>query len=658
LLAALVWGLFGQTARFGFVNYDDMAVYQTPAITGGLTWGGIRWAFTHPLVGEWIPLTTLTHMLDCQLFGLRAGGHHLSNVLFHCVTVILLFLALRRMTGSLWRSAFVAAFFAIHPLRVESVAWVTERKDVLSGIFFMLTLRAHARGRRGMALVWFALGLMCKPMLVTTPFVLLLLDYWPLGRIRTAAQFPALLKEKIPLFVISGVACVAEIFAAKGAIQPIENFSFPLRACNGVVAYVIYLRMLLHPGSLAVFYPLFDQGPPAWQVIGAGLLLVGLTAGAWYLRRSQPYLLVGWLWYLGMLLPVIGLLQTGEQAYADRFTYLPQIGLCLAGTWSAANWAGGRLERRRLLAGAAAASLLLLYVAASRQASYWRDSVTLWTHSLSCTPDNAIARFTLGDALGQQGRPEEAMAQYREALRLNPGYVNAHNNLGLTLVQLGQTDDAIAEYREALRLDPNRSNAHINLGDALAQEGRLQEAIDEFREAIRVDPASAEAHYDLGKALAPQGRIDDAIAEYREAVRIDPDYADAQNNLGIALAGKGQVGEAISHLEYALALDPSSLSHLNNLAWVLATAQDPALRNGPRAVELALKANAETGGGNLNILHTLAAAYAEAGDSADAVKTAQQALQIAEAQSNPALSGELRRELALYQAGRRFENTR
>jgi tetratricopeptide (TPR) repeat protein len=438
---------------------------------------------------------------------------------------------------------------------------------------------------------------------------------------------------------------------------------------------------------LAAFYPPLEYGRSPWQVIGASLLLIALTAGAWAVRRRQPYLLVSWLWYVGMLVPVSGIVQVGMQAYADRFTYLPQIGLCLAATWAAADWAGERRLRRMAMAAVAVAVLSMFVVTASRQTSYWRDSITLWTHALACAQDNALTRFTLGDALGQQGRTGEAMAQYREALRLNPDYANAHNNLGLALAQQGQLDqaiveyrealrtnpddvdvhnnlglalarqgraaDAIVEYREALRINPDAIDAHNNLGDSLAHQGKMAEAIAEYREALRIEPAFAEAHYNLGAALARQGQIEQAIAEYREALRINPDYADAHNNLGLILARQGQFGEAIAHVDKALQLQPSSLSHQNNLAWMLATAPEPSLRNGPRALALAMKANQATGGSNPNVIQTLAAAYAEAGQFADAVRTVLQALAMAEA--NTAQADELRRELKLYQTGRPFE---
>ena len=697
LLAALIWFAFGQTIHFDFVNYDDMFVYQTPAVTNGVTLDGVRWAFTHTEVGAWIPITIISQMLDCQIYGLWPGGHHLTNVLLHSATAILLFLVLLRMTGALWRSAFVAALFAIHPLRAESVAWVIERKDVLSGLFFMLTLSAYARFARNprskrtyaMVLVWLALGLMSKSMLVTTPFVLILLDYWPLGRLKKAAQLPALLKEKIPLFVLSILSCVAALFAAKGSTQPIDRIPLFSRIGGALVDYVIYLVKFIHPVHLAAFYPPAENGPALWHVIGALLVLAALTAAACAFRRNHPYLPVGWLWYLGMLVPVLGIVQVGLQAYADRFTYLPQIGISFAVTWAAADWAQAFRYRRAAIAALAAVLLSLLAAIAFRQASWWRDSVTLWTHNLASARDNALTRFTLGDALDRQGRTKEAMDQYSEALRLNPDYVDAHNNLGLALVRQGKITEAIVEYREALRTDPDYLDAHINLGLALAQQDRIAEAMSEYHEALRINPddagahnnlgaalarqgrmaeaiaeyqnalqlnpAFSEAHYNLGAALARHGQLDAAVAEYREALRINPNYADAHNNLGLVLAQHGQVGEAIIHIQKALEIEPSSLSHQNNLAWMLATAPQPSLRDGPKALELALKANQATGGNNPNILQTLAAAYAQSGQFSDAVKTARRALAIPQTESNPARAAELNREVTLYQSGHTFE---
>jgi Flp pilus assembly protein TadD len=699
-------------------------------------------------------------MLDCQVYGLWAGGHHLTNVFLHAACAVLLFLMLLDMTGALWRSGFVAAVFAIHPLRVESVAWVSELKDVLSGVFFMLTLWAYLRytrspvskSRYAMVLLWFALGLLSKPMLVTVPFVLILLDYWPLGRFQNLSQLPGLLREKILLFALSALSCVATVIAERHAIQPVAHVPLLLRIGNALVAYVVYLGKLIWPSDLAVLYPLVTNGWPAWQVIGSLLFLAGLSVGAYLSRRRQPYLLAGWLWYLGMLAPVIGILQVGEQAYADRYTYLPQIGLCLAGTWTAADWAGRRRDRRAMLGTLALIILSTLVVLAYHQTTYWYDSETLWTRALDCTRDNFIAHNNLGLVPLQQGRPQEAMLQFREALRIDPADGDAHDNLGNALFQLGRTDEAIAEYRKALELDPADADSHSNLGaafsrqgrtedaiaqfreavrlnpflgephydlgvalfqqgdaqeaiaeyrkaleldpadanadcglgSALSQQGRIEEAIAEFREALRINPTNADAHSGLGNALLHQGQIDDAIAEFREALRINPGlavvhnnlglilfqqgrpeeavaeyraalqcnpvYVEAQNNLGNALLRQGRTGEAIAAIQKALDLQPTNVLIQNNLAWMLATAPQASLRDGARAVQLATQASQASGGNNPLILHTLAAAYAEAGQFPNAVQTARKALQLARAQSRTALANALPREIKLYEA--------
>jgi tetratricopeptide (TPR) repeat protein len=655
LLAALVWGVFGQTVRFEFINYDDLFVYQTPEVVKGLTLDGIGWAFTHTQIVNWIPLSTLSHMIDCQFYGLWAGGHHLTNVLLHATGAVLLFLVLRQMTGALWRSAFVAALFAIHPLHVESVAWVIERKDVLSGIFFMLTLGAYARYARrpesrlsyAMVLVCFALGLMSKPMLVTLPFILILLDYWPLGRFHNASEFMALLKEKIPLFVFSILASIGELFAARKDIQPIK-LSFLPRLCNALVAYIIYIGKLVHPSQLAVYYPLSKEGPPVWQAIAATLLLIALSAGAWVLRRKQPYLLVGWLWYLGMLAPVIGIVPIGLFAYADRYTYLPQIGLCLGGTWAAADWAGACRHRRMLLAAAAAVALLFFAVAAHRQTSYWRDSVALWTHTLECTQGNALTHFILGDALVTHGREEEGLAQMREALRLNPNYAKAHSYLGQTMIAHGRTDEGIAELREALKIDPTDESAHYNLGKILLARGQTDGGITELREFLRKQPADADVHNTLGIALFQRGQTEQGIAEFREALELDPGDAQIHNNLAKALLEQGRTGEAIAEAQRALDLQPGNGAFQNNLAWMLATAQPASLRDGARAVSLATQAGKSMGGKNPNVLRTLAAAYAEEGKYPDAVQTARSASQLV---GTGELADTLRRDIKLYETG-------
>jgi tetratricopeptide (TPR) repeat protein len=589
-LVIIVFAVFAQTVGHGFVNFDDDEyVYQNPVVSRGLSLHGIDWAFTHVHSTNWHPLTTLLHMLDCQLYGMWAGGHHLTSVFLHAACAVLLFLLLLDMTGAFWSSGFVAAVFAIHPLRVESVAWVSELKDVLSGVFFMLTLWAYARyarrpasrGSYAIVLLWFVLGLMSKPMLVTTPFVLLLLDYWPLGRFQRRSQLPGLLREKLPLFALSALSCAATVFAQRQAIRVIEPFPLSLRVGNALVAYVIYLGKLIWPIRLAVLYPLSLDGSPPWQVFDAILLLAALTAGAWLSRRARPYLLVGWLWYLGMLAPVIGILQVGVQAYADRYTYLPQIGLCLAGTWTAADWAGRRRDRRAALGAVALVILCALLVTAYHQTTYWRDSETLWTHTIDCTRDNWAARSNLGMALSEQGRMEEAIAQYREALRINPPDADAHTNLGIALAHQGRTGEAMAQYRAALQLAPHYPEAHYDLGLLLRRQGRTDDAIAQYREALQTDLDPADSHYslglvlrqnahnNLGNALLQQGRTDEAISQYRMALQINPAYEDACFNLGNALLQQGRVEDAIAQFRQALRLNPADLEAHNALASAL-----------------------------------------------------------------------------------------
>ncbi len=572
LLVGIVFIAFGQTIHFGFVNVDDPEyVYKNPMVLNGISPAGIVWAFTHVVSHHWHPITMMSLMLDCQLFGSWAGGHHLVNVLLHAAGAVLLCLVLLKMTGALWRSAFVAAVFAIHPLRVESVAWISERKDVLSGVFFMLTLWAYASyarrpgswGRYIVVMVWLALGLMSKPMLVTTPCVLLLLDYWPLKRMQKPSQFPALLWEKIPLFVLSALSSLAAVLALKRGGT--DTHSYP---ANAPVAYVTYLAKLIYPSRLVVIYPLPKEGRELWEVFDSLLLLAAISAGAWLLRRKRPYLLTGWLWFLGMLVPVAGVMQIFNQAYADRYTYLPQIGLCIAATWMAADWAGERRYRRATLGVAAGLILCALLVACWRQTGYWRESETLWTHTIACTQDNFNAHNYLGNALFDEGRTEEAITEWREALEINTNAVTL-NNLGRALLKEGRADEAIAQFREALQLIPAYVAPRNNLGVALFNEGHTQEAIDELREALQIDPADLEAEINLGDAMLNQGRLEDAVTHYRAALQINPDLATTHNGLGAALYHLGRTDEAIAEYRKALQMKPAYAEAHYNLALAL-----------------------------------------------------------------------------------------
>ena len=698
ILTAFVFVVFGQTYRFQFVNYDDdHHVYANPAVTGGLTFAGIAKVFRHSNNDYWHPLDFVSHMIDCQLFGLNPAGHHLTNVLLHAVTAILLFLVLRQMTGALWRSAFVAAVFAIHPLRVESVAWVSERKDMLSGMFCMLTIWAYVRyargpwspARYGLVLLLFALGLMSKPTLMALPFLLLLLDYWPLGRFAgektSSAILTRLVVEKIPLLILSFCSCLEAFTGNSRAFTASGNISHGLQIANALSSYMVYLQQTFWPANLAVLYPFPGNGVPFGRLCSALVLLVLISSGVFLARKKYPYLLVGWFWYLGMLVPMIGFVQAGAYAHADRYTYLPQIGLCLLVAWAAKDLASTWRYGRQVLVGATVALVVTLAVCSWRQTSYWRDSETLWRHTLACTSDNLIAhnnlglallqkgavdeaishfqkalqinpddaktRNNLGNALLKKGAVDEAIVYYQKALQINPDDAEAHYNLGLALFQKGAVDEAISHFQEALEINPGYAEADNNLGGALLQKGSVDEAITHFQKALQINPDYAEAHYNLGNALFRKGGMDEAISHFQKALQINPDYAEAHNNLGLALLQKGSVDEAIAHFQRALEIRPDHVGTLVNLAWVLATCPQASLRNGNKAVELAQRANQFVGDGNPAVLGTLAAAYAEAGRFPKAVETAQRALQVAETQSNNALAETIRSQLKLYQAG-------
>jgi tetratricopeptide (TPR) repeat protein len=661
VLAAITFAVFGQTLHHQFVDFDDNDyVYANPMVAQGLTWKGIVWAFSFH-AANWHPLTWLSHMLDFQLYGLHPGGHHLTNVLIHIATVIALFLVLRQMTGALWRSAFVAALFAIHPLRVESVAWVAERKDVLSGLFFMLTVGAYVHyarrprtlSRYGLVVLLFALGLMCKPMLVTLPVVLLLLDYWPLQR---AEKFSALALEKLPLLALSAASCGATLVAQHEGIQTVGPFSAPVRLANALVSCVVYAGQMIWPSGLAAFYPYPLHGLPAWNVALAGLLLAGFSAVAFWQRRNRAWMLAGWLWYLVMLLPALGIIQVGRQAHADRYTYLPQIGLYLAVTWLAAELAAKWRVGNRTLGILMGAIVTMLAVCAWKQTAYWQNSETVWIHAIESTTDNGVAHSNLGTALAEQGKLEAALEQFQIAVQINPGYADFHNNFGNALFQVGKAYDAAAQYQIALQEGQNDAVVHNNLGNALEQEGKTDEAVAQYQIALQINPRYAEAEYDLGNAFALHEKPDQAIIHYEKALQINPGYGEAHDNLGITLMNKGNVTGAMAQYQMALQTRPADPGILNNLAWLLAAGPEASLRDGNKAVELASRANALTGGGNPIILHTLAAAFAEAGRFSEALGTAQRALQLAEAQSNSVLAGKLKDQMKLFQAGRPFHS--
>ncbi len=504
-LVLLVVFVYGRTVIHPFVDLDDGEyVYENSVVQGGLSWRGIAWAFTTTHAANWHPLTWLSHMADVEMFGLNAGGHHLTSGLIHALNAVLLLLVLRDMTGAVWRSGLVAALFAVHPLHVESVAWVAERKDVLSTFFWLLALMAYARyvrtpgvGRSLGVATALALGLLCKPMLMSLPFVLLLLDYWPLGRLARGAQVPRLVREKLPLFALAALSGVVTYLAqsSKSATASFEDFPFAERASNAVVSSVVYLTKTIWPASLAVYYPhpsTVHEAVPAWQVIAAAAVLGALSWLALSQARRRPYLAVGWLWYLVSLVPVIGLVQVGSQALADRYTYVPLVGIFVAGAWGAPDaWQGWRY-RRHVLATLGAIVILALSVAAWIQVGYWSDGVTLYTHAIAVTRKNWLAWNNLGMQHLNSGRFPGALACFMEAARIKPDYADAWYNAGVALGRLQQYPRAIAAYQEALRLDPENADGWANLALAYQATGRSAQAIGAYQRLRAVDPAKAD----------------------------------------------------------------------------------------------------------------------------------------------------------------------
>ncbi len=665
LLALATLAVYLPVARYGYVNYDDSDyVSENTHVLSGLKWENVLWAFTTGHASNWHPMTWLSHMLDCQLFGDHVGAQHLNNVGFHIANTLLLFLLLRRMTGAFWRSALVAALFALHPLHVESVAWISERKDVLSAFFFLLTIGAYVRyaeiqalkaeNRRPKAegrpkpdtestarsaapgsrfkvqgsrfevppscspppsslfyllsLALFALGLMSKPMLVTLPFVLLLLDYWPLQRPQLNTKSSKLktllplVREKLPFFALAAASGVITFVVQRKGGAVSTSLSVGARIANALVSYIRYIGKVFWPENLSILYP-HPGHWPAWQVVASAVLLAAISAVALLSARRRPYLAVGWLWFCGTLVPVIGLVQVGIQSMADRYTYIPLIGLFILLVWGINELVPPRPWRANALSLGAAAMLAACALLTERQIHFWHDSEALFRHAVQVTPNNYLAYNNLGFYLSKVGRTAEAMEDYRLSLKINPSYedalnnlgyalagqkkyqeaiplyeaalrirpnhVEVNNNLGNALSEIGKIDEAIQHYLIALKQDPNHADAHNNLGIALAMKGKLDEAIVQFHEAIRCKPGYESAHSNLGNALAAQHKLDEAIKEYRDSLRLKPDDAQAHNNLGNALAEQGKVEEAIGQYREALRLNADNPEAQCNLALAL-----------------------------------------------------------------------------------------
>ncbi len=591
LLALVTLAVYLPGVRHDFLTYDDQQyVTENPHVLSGLSWANFKWAFQAGYASNWHPLTWLSHMLDCQIFGARPMGHHLTNVLLHVANVLLLFLGLRRLTGATGRSAVVAALFAWHPLHVESVAWVAERKDLLCACFWMLTLLAYARYaskpgavRYLVTLGCFSLGLLSKPMIVTLPFVLLLLDYWPLRRTaatRTVGMprqpWPRLALEKVPFLVLTVIASWLTIWAQRQAHSIVSLQGLPLaeRLLHVPIAYAHYLQAMFLPWGLAVYYP-FPAASSPIPGGGCAVLLLLVSAGAWWWAGRRPYLLVGWCWYLGTLVPVIGFVQVGDQAWADRYTYLPLIGPFIALVWLAGDWgmaagrsgnsAGKRVWLGLELAGLGVALILLT----ERQLGFWQDTRTLFTQAVRVVPENAKAITLLGSLLVKEGKVDEAMGLYDRALKIRPDDPEAHFFRGNALERKSRLDEAIVEYRRALWFEPLAAKTHFFLGGALVKQQQYEAAVAEYREALRRDPDSAVTHNNLARVFHTRGRFEEAAVEYGAALRLEPAFPQAHNNLGIVLLQTGQLGPGIAELREALRLTPGNGEIAYNLAVAL-----------------------------------------------------------------------------------------
>jgi protein O-mannosyl-transferase len=631
ILAVATLLLYWPAGRFDFIIVDDhVYVFQNAAVIKGLSWSGIKWAFSTMAAANWHPVTWLSHMLDCSVYGLFAGGHHLTNVFFHTANTVLLFLVLKRLTGALWPSALAAALFAWHPLHVESVAWICERKDVFSGFFLLLTIWAYAgyvarrtRGRYLLALTLFLLGLMAKPMLVTLPCLLLLLDYWPLNRfepgVPAVKKWLELFVEKIPFFFLSLLGSVMTMVAQSsgGAIRSADQVPLLLRATNALCSYSLYLAKAVWPVKLAVFYPL--PATPSFELAAGSLLLIaGVSYAAYRWRARFPWLIVGWLWFLGTLVPVIGLVQVGSQSMADRYTYLPYIGLFIMLAWSLDHWLRQRRSLRMVALPACVLLLVGLAVTARVQLGYWRDSVQLFQHAVLVTAKNKFC----------------------------------DHNLSFSLIMAHQAVDPLPRYETTLSPTPHDAKARYYRSFDEATYGRLDSAVTELSETLNYNPRSEVLHNALGIVLSQQEKLDDALEQFRQAIDLNAKSPWPYFNCAVVLQEKGNAGEALTCYAKALELRPAWPEALDKLAFLLATCPDARCHNPDKAIQLALKANELTSSASPLYLRTLAVAYAAAGSFTNAVSTGEMAREKAHLAGFETMATNLLKEVTLNRAGK------
>ena len=583
LLISITLSVYSQVLQYDFINYDDpLYITENTNIQEGFTLESITWALTSFHASNWHPLTWLSHMTDVQIFGLNPAGHHSINIILHIFNVLLIFHILRRMTNSFWRSAVVSALFAVHPLHVESVAWVAERKDVLSSLFFFITLWSYVgyvedpKPRRYLlTILTFSLSLMAKPMVVTLPFLLLLLDYWPLGRISFrnhqyglwAKEAWKLVWEKIPFFILAGVCSLITFLAHKqgGSFLAMSDISLRIRTENALLSYVRYIGKMFWPQDLAVFYPHPGNTISAIQVAGAALFLVSISALTVMGSRPRPYLIIGWLWYIGMLAPVIGLLQVGAHAIADRYTYLPLIGLFIIITWGVPDLLRRWSLKNGFLVILTGGVILILTLLTWHQVQYWENSRTLFEHSLQVTEDNYIAHTNLGAFLGKGEQKEAAISHYMEAIRIKPDYWLPYYNLGLISAQQEKFDSAISHFSKVLNLRPNHADAHVSLGLIFTKQGKLAMGLAQFYEVLKIRPDDTEVLYNSAVVLSKQGRRQAAISRYRRLLEIEPGHPGAHNNLGNIYISQGDVEKAIGEFQLELQYHPNDAKAHNNL---------------------------------------------------------------------------------------------
>ncbi len=673
LLVMATTAVYWQVHEHDFINFDDPEyVYTNPSIYNGLTSQSLVWAFTTPHGGTsyWHPLTWMSHMLDCQLYGLNPRGHHLTNLFFHIINALLLFWVFKKMTGGLWQSAFVAAAFALHPLHVESVAWISQRKDVLSTFCWILTMAAYLRYVKRsnavaeqtkhsfsylanpwylLTLLVFAIGLMTKPMLITLPFVLLILDYWPLERFELGRGFKTdvpqngespntfsqwrvlgrLFVEKIPFFILSVIISIITFIAQKnvGALTPGEAFSLRARILNAFISYVKYIEKTIWPNRLAVFYPHLCDAVSISSAVIAVLLLLAISVLILRLATRHKYLPAGWLWYLGTLVPVIGLVQAGGQAMADRYTYMSLTGLFVITAWGLTDISVKWRYRKTILTVSAAAALLALSICTHLQLQYWRNTKTLFDHALDITDENYMAHICLAEYFVEQDQLDQAVNHNLEILRIKPDHTKAHNNLGVILALQSKFDQAIEHFNEVVKIDPNIAETYNNLGYTMVQQSKFSQAITYYTKALQIEP---------------------------DHIRARGNIADAHNALGIAFYRQRKLDEAVKHFTQVLHFNPDHVGPMNTLAWLLATRKKADFYDPQEAIRLAKKACELSEYQKPIVMGTLAAAYAAAGDFPQAITIAEKALALARSADQDQLAGNIQKQLFIYKAGRPY----